>query len=114
MSLQAAEKSTTVETQIAESMTNVADRRDQADRHQPSVECGEVHRLGGHISVRARNVSGALMLTIEDTGCGIPKTRWASLAGRSNRWRTNSPKATPAPASALRFPGRSPSGTAAR
>ncbi|NGO55203.1 hypothetical protein, partial [Allomesorhizobium camelthorni] len=58
MSLQAAEKSTTVETQIAESMTNVADRRDQADRHQPSVECGEVHRLA--LQLRVLSISESM------------------------------------------------------
>ena len=34
---------------------------------------------GGHISVRARNVAGALMLTIEDNGCGIPKDALGKL-----------------------------------
>ena len=34
---------------------------------------------GGHISVRARNASGALMLTIEDNGCGIPKAALGKL-----------------------------------
>jgi two-component system cell cycle sensor histidine kinase PleC len=34
---------------------------------------------GGHISVRARNVAGALMLTIEDNGCGIPKEALGKL-----------------------------------
>ena len=34
---------------------------------------------GGHISVRARKVSGALMLTIEDNGCGIPKAALSKL-----------------------------------
>jgi len=80
ISLQAAEKSITVETQIAESMTIVADRR--------AIKQIVINLLsnavkftgqGGHISVRARNVSGALMLTIEDTGCGIPKDALSKL-----------------------------------
>jgi two-component system cell cycle sensor histidine kinase PleC len=80
VSLQAAEKSITVETQIAESMTIVADRR--------AIKQIVINLLsnavkftgqGGHISVRARNVSGALMLTIEDTGCGIPKEALGKL-----------------------------------
>jgi two-component system cell cycle sensor histidine kinase PleC len=80
VSLQAAEKSITVETQIAESMTIVADRR--------AIKQIVINLLsnavkftgqGGHISVRARNVSGALMLTIEDTGCGIPKDALSKL-----------------------------------
>ena len=80
VSLQAAEKSITVETKIAESMTIVADRR--------AIKQIVINLLsnavkftgqGGHISVRARNVSGALMLTIEDTGCGIPKDALGKL-----------------------------------
>jgi two-component system cell cycle sensor histidine kinase PleC len=34
---------------------------------------------GGHITVRARNVADALMLSIEDNGCGIPKHALAKL-----------------------------------
>jgi two-component system cell cycle sensor histidine kinase PleC len=34
---------------------------------------------GGAITVRARHVAGALMLSIEDTGCGIPKTALKKL-----------------------------------
>ena len=80
ISLQAAEKSITVETQIAESMTLFADRR--------AIKQIVINLLsnavkftgqGGHISVRARNVSGALMLTIEDNGCGIPKDALSKL-----------------------------------
>ena len=74
VSLQAAEKSITVETHIADSMTLFADRR--------AIKQIAINLLsnavkftgqGGHISVRARNVANALMLTIEDNGCGIPK-----------------------------------------
>jgi two-component system cell cycle sensor histidine kinase PleC len=80
VSLQAAEKSITVETKIAETMTIVADRR--------AIKQIVINLLsnavkftgqGGHISLRARNVSGALMLTIEDTGCGIPKDALSKL-----------------------------------
>ncbi|HEV2896333.1 MAG TPA: HAMP domain-containing sensor histidine kinase, partial [Pseudaminobacter sp.] len=80
VSLQAAEKSIAVETQIAESMRLVADRR--------AIKQIVINLLsnavkftgqGGHISVRARNVSGALMLTIEDTGCGIPRDALGKL-----------------------------------
>ena len=47
VSLQAAEKSITVETRIAEFDAALRrPARDQADRHQPAVERGEVHRTG--------------------------------------------------------------------
>ena len=80
ISLQAAQKSITVETRIAESMRLFADRR--------AIKQIAINLLsnavkftgeGGHISVRARNVSGALMLTIEDNGCGIPKEALGKL-----------------------------------
>ena len=38
---------------------------------------GTYQKLEG--PVRARNVAGALMLTIEDNGCGIPKTALGKL-----------------------------------
>jgi two-component system cell cycle sensor histidine kinase PleC len=80
ISLQAAQKSITVETQIADSLTLFADRR--------AIKQIVINLLsnavkftgqGGHISVRARNASGALMITIEDTGCGIPKGALSKL-----------------------------------
>ncbi|MEO9341101.1 ATP-binding protein [Mesorhizobium sp. SB112] len=80
ISLQAAQKSITVETKIAEAMQLYADRR--------AVKQIVINLLsnavkftgeGGRISVRARNVSGAMMLTIEDTGCGIPKQALSKL-----------------------------------
>jgi two-component system cell cycle sensor histidine kinase PleC len=80
VSLQAAEKSITVETRIADAMTLFADRR--------AVKQIVINLLsnavkftgqGGHITVRARNASGALTLTIEDNGCGIPKTALGKL-----------------------------------
>lgn len=80
ISLQAAEKKISVETRIADSMRVHADRR--------AIKQIAINLLsnavkftgeGGHISVRARNVAGALMLTIEDNGCGIPKTALGKL-----------------------------------
>jgi two-component system cell cycle sensor histidine kinase PleC len=80
ISLQAAEKSITVETRIADSMRLYADRR--------AIKQIAINLLsnavkftgqGGHISVRARNTSGALVLTIEDNGCGIPKEALSKL-----------------------------------
>ena len=74
IALQAGEKEITVDTQIADEMTVFADRR--------AVKQILINLLsnavkftghGGRISVRARNVAGAMRLTIEDNGCGIPK-----------------------------------------
>ncbi|RUT83890.1 MULTISPECIES: PAS domain-containing sensor histidine kinase [unclassified Mesorhizobium] len=78
--LQAAQKAITVETRIADALTLVADRR--------AIKQIVINLLsnavkftgqGGHISVRARNTSGALVLTIEDNGCGIPKDALGKL-----------------------------------
>jgi two-component system cell cycle sensor histidine kinase PleC len=80
VSLQAAQKAITVETRIADSMTLFADRR--------AVKQIAINLLsnavkftgqGGRISVRARKASGALILSIEDNGCGIPKPALAKL-----------------------------------
>jgi two-component system cell cycle sensor histidine kinase PleC len=74
ISLQAAQKSITVETAIDEAMSLIADRR--------AVKQIVINLLsnavkftgeGGRILLRARKVSGAMMLSIEDNGCGIPK-----------------------------------------
>jgi len=80
ISLQAAEKSITVDTRIADSMRLFADRR--------AIKQIAINLLsnavkftgqGGRITVRARSTSGALVLTIEDNGCGIPKTALSKL-----------------------------------
>ena len=80
VSLQARQKSITFDTQIAEQMTLFADRR--------AVKQIVINLLsnavkftseGGRISVRARNASGALTLSIEDNGCGIPKEALGKL-----------------------------------
>ncbi|MCX7303285.1 MAG: ATP-binding protein [Hyphomicrobiales bacterium] len=80
ISLQAAEKQITVETRIDDTLRVYADRR--------AVKQIAINLLsnavkftghGGRISVRARNVGGALMLTIEDNGCGIPKEALSKL-----------------------------------
>jgi two-component system cell cycle sensor histidine kinase PleC len=74
ISLQAAEKSISVETHIGDAMTLDADRR--------AIKQIVINLLsnavkftgeGGRILVRARKVAGAMMLSIEDNGCGIPK-----------------------------------------
>ncbi|QKC97693.1 PAS domain-containing sensor histidine kinase [Mesorhizobium sp. NZP2298] len=80
VSLQAAQKAITVETRIADALTLFADRR--------AIKQIVINLLsnavkftgqGGHISVRARNTSAALVLTIEDNGCGIPKEALGKL-----------------------------------
>ncbi|PRD45815.1 PAS domain-containing sensor histidine kinase [Phyllobacterium phragmitis] len=80
ISLQAQEKKIEVQTKIAETMTLNADRR--------AIKQVLINLLsnavkftseGGRISVRARKTSGALILTIEDTGCGIPKAALKKL-----------------------------------
>ena len=74
VALQAAEKSITLETHISDQMVLFADRR--------AIKQIVINLLsnavkftgqGGHITLRARKVAGAIMLSIEDTGCGIPK-----------------------------------------
>ncbi|MEJ6781398.1 PAS domain-containing sensor histidine kinase [Aminobacter sp. Piv2-1] len=80
VSLQAAQKAITLDTQIAEQMTLFADRR--------AIKQIAINLLsnavkftgeGGRITVRARNATGALTLSIEDSGCGIPKHALAKL-----------------------------------
>jgi two-component system cell cycle sensor histidine kinase PleC len=74
ISLQAAQKSIRVETRIADSMTLFADRR--------AIKQITINLLsnavkftgeGGRILVRARKAYGAMVVTIEDNGCGIPR-----------------------------------------
>ncbi len=80
VSLQAAAKSITVETRIADAMTINADRR--------AIKQIIINLLsnavkftgqGGHIVVKARSTAGAMTLTIEDNGCGIPKQALGKL-----------------------------------
>ncbi len=80
ITLQAATKRITLESEIAPSMQLFADRR--------AIKQIVINLLsnavkftgeGGNISVRARKVSGAVMLSIEDNGCGIPKGALSKL-----------------------------------
>jgi two-component system cell cycle sensor histidine kinase PleC len=72
ISLQAAEKSITVETSIADAMTLNGDRR-AIKQIALNLLSNAVKFTGngGKISVRAKKTSGAVILTIEDNGCGI-------------------------------------------
>jgi len=74
VALQAQAKSITVDTKIADTMTLYADKR-AVKQITLNLLSNAVKFTGhgGRISVRARNVAGAMMLTIEDNGCGIPK-----------------------------------------
>ncbi|WP_295806127.1 ATP-binding protein [uncultured Nitratireductor sp.] len=72
--LQAAEKSIAMKMDIPETMQVFADRR--------AIKQIVINLLsnavkftgeGGHISLRARKVGPAVTLTIEDSGCGIPR-----------------------------------------
>jgi two-component system cell cycle sensor histidine kinase PleC len=74
VSLQAAEKKITVETKIAETLKLYADRR-AIKQIALNLLSNAVKFTGegGRISVRARHASGALILSIEDNGCGIPR-----------------------------------------
>jgi two-component system cell cycle sensor histidine kinase PleC len=73
VALQAEEKSIELSTDIPPSMTLFADKR--------AIKQISINLLsnavkftgkGGNVTLRARKVAGAVMLTIEDTGCGIP------------------------------------------
>jgi two-component system cell cycle sensor histidine kinase PleC len=80
ISLQAAQKSIIVDTNIPDSIKLYADRRaiKQIALNLLS-NAVKFTGQGGRISVRARNLSGALVLTIEDNGCGIPKDALTKL-----------------------------------
>ena len=73
ISLQAEKKAIAIDTNIADAMTLDGDRR--------AIKQIAINLLsnavkftgqGGRIAVRARKTSGAITLTIEDNGCGIP------------------------------------------
>ena len=80
IALQAAKKSITVETDIAEHMSLFADRR-AIKQIVINLLSNAVKftRDGGHILVRARNVGNAMVLSIEDNGCGIPRDKIGKL-----------------------------------
>ncbi len=80
VSLQAAEKKITLDTKIAETLKLYADRR-AIKQIALNLLSNAVKFTGegGRISVRARHASGALILSIEDNGCGIPKNALKKL-----------------------------------
>jgi two-component system cell cycle sensor histidine kinase PleC len=73
LSLQAEDKSIEIKTRIPESIALFADRRavKQIAINLLSNAVKFTHE-GGSVSLRARKVSNAVVLTIEDNGCGIP------------------------------------------
>ena len=80
ISLQAEERNIRVELKIPENMSIVADRR-ATKQILINLLSNAVKFTdeGGKILVRARQTSGALVLTIEDSGCGIPKDALRAL-----------------------------------
>ena len=74
VALQAAEKAIEVEMEVDDAMTLYADRRaiKQIVLNLLS-NAVKFTGQGGHVALRARKVAGAIMLSIEDSGCGIPK-----------------------------------------
>ena len=80
IALQAKAKNITMETRISDSLTLFADRRAMKQITLNLLSnavkfTGE----GGRVMVRARNMSGAVTLTIEDNGCGIPSAALRKL-----------------------------------
>ncbi len=80
VALQAAEKSIRLETEVADALALDADRR--------AVKQIVINLLsnavkftgeGGRIQLRARKVAGAVTISIEDNGCGIPKDALGKL-----------------------------------
>jgi len=80
VALQAAEKSIRLEKHIPDQLTLYADRR--------AIKQIVINLLsnavkftgeGGRVALRARKVSGAVVLTMEDTGCGIPREALGKL-----------------------------------
>ncbi|MDZ5698344.1 PAS domain-containing sensor histidine kinase [Chelativorans sp. M5D2P16] len=80
VSLQAAKKDIEVTTEIPDSISLVADRR--------AIKQIVINLLsnavkftgqGGKVTVRSRKISNALMLSIEDSGCGIPRAALKKL-----------------------------------
>ncbi len=74
VSLQAADKSITLETKVAETLALNADRR-AIKQIVLNLLSNAVKFTGegGHVQLRARKLADAVTLTIEDNGCGIPR-----------------------------------------
>jgi len=81
IAVQAAAKSITVNTKIPDTMTMVADRRAMKQIVMNLLSNAvKFSGKGGKVLVRAKKGGGgALNLTIEDNGCGIPKTALKKL-----------------------------------
>ena len=75
VAIQAEEKNIKVDTAIDETMRIDADRRSMKqimiNLLSNAVKFTED---GGSISIRAKTVSGSVLISIQDTGCGIPPT----------------------------------------
>lgn len=74
VAVQASQKAITVDTRIADTISLVADRRAMKQIVINLLSNAvKFTGAGGQIMVRARKTSRALVLTIEDNGCGIPR-----------------------------------------
>ena len=80
VALQAAEKSITIEQQLDGPLSVFADRRaiKQIVLNLPS-NAVKFTGQGGKVTLRARQVGSAIALSIEDTGCGIPRNALGKL-----------------------------------
>jgi two-component system, cell cycle sensor histidine kinase PleC len=74
VALQAAKKQINVETKISNTMELFADRR-AVKQIMLNLLSNAVKFTGegGNISMRARKIGNSVVISIEDTGCGIPK-----------------------------------------
>ncbi|WP_274629656.1 PAS domain-containing sensor histidine kinase [Arvimicrobium flavum] len=80
IALQAGKKEISIDTEIGERMTFFADRRAMKQILINLLSNAvKFTGQGGRIAVRARNIGGAMRLTIEDNGCGIPKKALCKL-----------------------------------
>ena len=81
--------------------------RAQADRAQSAVECGEVHRRSGQVTVRGRRVGGCVLDRHQRYRHRHRAGRaGAGSGGRSSRSKASSPRPITARGSASRSPNR--------
>ncbi len=94
ISVQAEQKKIKLDTRIAKSMKLCADRR-AINQILINLLSNAVKftNEGGRITVRARKASGALVLSIEDTGCGIPTDSLKKLGRPFEQVQNNLSKA---------------------
>lgn len=110
----AEQKSIHVVQQISSGLTMVADRRAMKQVLLNLLSNAvKFTNEGGRISLRARKVTGAVTLTIADSGIGIPGTRFRRSANPSSRCRASTPRARADRGLGSRSRARSPACTVA-